>query len=69
MRKAFSFDDADPSAVAPGAGVPMLDWPNDLFRDEASATDLVNVDLHCQCEPFRFLHVPVVTASYAHMSA
>lgn len=60
MREAISFDDS--STVTPGVGVPMLDWPSDLFCDEASAADLADVDVHCRCEPFDFVPVPVAAA-------
>ena len=31
--------------------VPMLDWPSNLFRDEATVGELVGVDFLMQCEP------------------
>jgi hypothetical protein len=51
MGQAQSFDDAEFATIAPDAGVPMLDWPSDLFSDNASLTDLVTVDFLLQCDP------------------
>jgi hypothetical protein len=50
MGRTLSFDDADHAAMTPAAGVPMLDWPSDLFSDNASATELVAVDFLQECD-------------------
>jgi hypothetical protein len=51
MGQANSFDDAENAVISPAASVPMLDWPSDLFSDDASLKDLVAVDFLMQCEP------------------
>ena len=51
MGQAHSFDDAELASITPAGGVPMLDWPSDLFSDDASLTDLVTVDFLLQCDP------------------
>ena len=51
MGQAHSFDDTGYAIVAPTAGVPMLDWPSDLFSDNASPADLEMVDFLLECEP------------------
>ena len=51
MGQPKSFDDAENAIINPAAGVPMLDWPSDLFSDDASLKDLVTVDFLMQCEP------------------
>jgi hypothetical protein len=50
MGQAHSFDDAEYAIVKPPGGVPMLDWPSDLFSDDASLTDLATVDFMLQCD-------------------
>lgn len=69
MRQAFSFDNTESSTIAPATGVPMLDWPSDLFSDEASAADLVSVDLLCQSDLFRVPHAHVAAEFYAQIAA
>jgi hypothetical protein len=51
MGQVQSFDDAGYAIVTPAAGVPMLDWPRDLFSDNASPADLEMVDFLLQCDP------------------
>ncbi len=51
MSQAQSFDDVGYAIVTPAAGVPMLDWPSDLFGDNASPADLEMVDFLLQCDP------------------
>jgi hypothetical protein len=51
MGQALSFDDIEYATVTPSAGVPMLDWPSDLFSDEASLAEQVTVDFLLQCDP------------------
>ena len=50
MGQTLSFDDAEHAAMTPEAGVPMLDWPRDLFSDNASAAELVAVDFLQECD-------------------
>jgi hypothetical protein len=50
MGQANSFD-AENAIITPAAGVPMLDWPSDLFSDEASLKELVTVDFLMPCAP------------------
>jgi hypothetical protein len=50
MGQANSFD-AENANITPAAGVPMLDWPSDLFSDEASLKELVTVDFLMPCAP------------------
>lgn len=45
MGHSHSFDDAGYATVIPAVGVPMLDWPADLFGDDASLAELVAVDI------------------------
>lgn len=45
MGQSHSFDDAEHATTTPTTGVPMLDWPSDLFSDNISLTDLVTVDI------------------------
>ena len=51
MGQAQTFDDVGYAIVTPAAGVPMLDWPSDLFSDNASPMDLAAVDIVQQCDP------------------
>jgi hypothetical protein len=51
MGQTLSFDDTDHAGLAPNVGVPMLDWPSDLFTDDANLADLVTVDFLHQCDP------------------
>lgn len=48
MGQAHSFVDTEHATITPAVGVPMLDWPSDLFSDSADLTDL---DLLPQCDP------------------
>jgi hypothetical protein len=48
MGQIHSFDDAEYATITPANGVPMLDWPSDLFSDNANLTDQVTVDLLMQ---------------------
>jgi len=50
MGQTHSFDDAEHATITPAAGVPMLDWPSDLFSDNARLADLVAVDFLLQCD-------------------
>lgn len=51
MVQANSFDGAEHATVIPAFGTPMLDWPTDLFSDNASVADLEMVDYLLQCDP------------------
>ncbi|MGA3002333.1 MAG: hypothetical protein ABSE20_11435 [Acetobacteraceae bacterium] len=51
MGQTLSFDDAEHATITSAAGVPMLNWPSDLFSDNASLADLVTVDFLQQCDP------------------
>jgi hypothetical protein len=44
MGQPHSFDDAEYAGIIPSVGVPTLDWPSDLFSDNASLSDLATVD-------------------------
>jgi hypothetical protein len=57
MSQAHSIDDAEFASIKPAAAVPMLDWPSDLFSDDASLTDLVTVDFLLQCDPSFLPHI------------
>ena len=51
MGQTHSFDDAEHATMIPATGVPMLDWPTDLFSDNANLADLAMVDFLFQCDP------------------
>ena len=51
MGHAHSLDHAEYAAITPTTCVPMLDWPGDLFSDNASVTDPVNEDFVLECDP------------------
>jgi hypothetical protein len=51
MGQTHKFDAAEYTTVTPAAGVPMLDWPSDLFGDNASLADLMTMDYPLQCDP------------------
>jgi hypothetical protein len=51
MGQANSFVDTEHAIVAPAGGVPMLDWPSDLFADDAGLTDLAREDFLLQYDP------------------
>jgi hypothetical protein len=69
MGQVHSFDEAEHVTNAPDAGVPTLDWPSDLFSDNASLTDLVTVDLLHQCEPEFMLHSHQSEELYIQLAA
>jgi hypothetical protein len=50
MGQPHSFDDAGYAVITPSVGVPTLDWPSDLFSDNASPSDLATVDFVCDPE-------------------
>jgi hypothetical protein len=50
MVQVHSFDHAEYATITPAIGVPMLDWPSDLYSDDASLTDQVTVDFLMQCD-------------------
>jgi hypothetical protein len=56
MGQPHSLDDAEYATIIPSVGVPMLDWPSDLFSDNASLTDLASVDFLLQFDPEFMLH-------------
>ena len=41
MGQIHSFDEVEHATITPADGVPMLDWPGDLFSHNASVADLV----------------------------
>jgi hypothetical protein len=45
-------------ALKAPARVPMLDWPTDLYGDNASLAEQVMVDFVLQCDPSTFSQAP-----------
>ena len=69
MGQTHSFDDADYATITPSVGVPMLDWPSDLFSDNASLTDLATVDFVLQCDPGFMPYSHQSEQSYTQLAA
>jgi hypothetical protein len=55
--------------MTPSVGVPMLDWPSDLFSDNASLTDLATVDFVLQCDPGFMPYSHQSEQSYTQLAA
>jgi hypothetical protein len=51
MGQIHSLNEVEHATITPADGVPMLDWPSDLFSDNASAADLVTVDYLLPSDP------------------
>jgi len=69
MGQPHSFDDAGYATITPSVGVPMLDWPSDLFSDNASLTDLATVDFMLQCDAEFMPYSHQIERSYGQLAA
>jgi hypothetical protein len=69
MDLAPSFSNADYSIVGLIAGVPMLDWPSDLFSDDAEAGEGAGVDCLLQFDSAFLPHAQPTSECHSHIAA